>query len=298
MNPPRASHERAYRGLLRLYPAEFRARYRDEMVQLFCDQLRDARAAGRPAGTTRTWVRTLGDLAITAALEHIQGDRTVAHSLAQPPSITARALGILGVLGGLVLLLGYVPNLPWGSQQAFVLRLVLFNLGVIAIGIAAHLRQASISPRLSLAVTAPMILANAGYLVMLILSIGRPVYPEPDADFRPIFFYVANAMWLTDAIFALVALRLGVVSRTAALILAVGSIVAWSGMGNLAETFPWLSGFVALLAPIALWGAAAAGAGWVLLGIDVAIRRRAPAVARAPAGARAPAEPPARVPPA
>lgn len=278
MNQPEASHERVYRGLLRLYPTEFRSRFGDEMVQLFGDQLRDART-GRgqsgPAGAVQIWLRTLSDLAITVASEHLRKDRTMAHSLTEAPSIAARTLGILGVLGGLILLAGYIPNLPWGADL-FILRLVLFNVGAIAIGLAVHARQASISPRLSLAVAAPMILANAWYLAMVILSIGRPVYPEPDADFRPIFFYVAIAMWLTDAIFALVTFRLGVVSRTAALILAVGSIVAWSAMGNLADTFPLLTGIVALMAPIALWGVALAGAGWVLLGIDVAIRRRAP----------------------
>jgi hypothetical protein len=282
MPPLGSSHERLYRALLRAYPAEFRTRFGDEMVQLFGDQMRDARTGRAYSGPVGTWFRTLGDLAVTAASEHTRRDRTVAHSLAQQPSTTARTLGILGVLGGLILLAGYLPNLPWG-HDLFILRLVLFNLGAIAIGIAVHLRQASISPRLSLAVAVPTILANAWYGVMVVLSIGRPVYPEPDADFRPIFFYVANAMWLTDAIFGLVAYRLGAVSRAAALLLAVGSIIAWSAMGNLADTFPWLAGFVALLAPIALWGVALAGLGWVLLGIDVARRRRGPASAGAPA---------------
>lgn len=278
MNQPEASHERVYRGLLRLYPSEFRARFGDEMVQLFGDQLRDARM-GRDGsgsdGAVQVWLRTLSDLVITVASERLRRDRTMAHSLTEAPSITARTLGIVGVLGGLVLLAGFIPNLPWGSN-GFVLRLLLFNLGAIAIGIAVHVRQTSTWPRLSLAATAPMILANAWYLVMSVLSIGRPVYPEPDADFRPIYFYAGIAMWLTDAIFGLVAFRLGVVSRIAALVLAVGAIVGGSGIGGLAGTFPWLSGIVAFLAPFQLWGIVLVGAGWILLGIDVAFRRRAP----------------------
>lgn len=268
-------HERVYRGLLRLYPTEFRLRFGDEMVQLFGDQMRDARRSRARSGPFGTWLKTLGDLAVTAASEHTRGDRTVAHSLAQSPSMKARTLGILGVVGGLVLLAGFIPNLPWGAN-GFVLRLLLFNLGAIAIGIAVHVRQAPISPRLSLAATAPMILANAFYLAMTVLSIGRPVYPEPDADFRPIYFYAGVAMWLTDAIFALVTFRLGAVSRTAALVLAVGAIVGGSGIGGLAGTFPWLSGLVALFAPFQLWGVALVGVGWVLLGLDVGIRRRLP----------------------
>ena len=265
-------HERLYRSLIRLYPAEFRTRFGDEMVQLFGDQMRDARTGRTRSGPVGTWLRTLGDLAATAASEHMRRDRTVAHSLAQPPSIMARTLGTLGVVGGLVLLAGFIPNLPWGAG-GFVLRLVLFNLGAIAIGLAVHVRQASTSPRLSLAATAPMILANAWYLAMTVLSIGRPVYPEPDADFRPIYFYAGVAMWLTDAIFALVIIRLGALSRTAALVLAVGAIVGGSGIGGLAGTFPWLSGIVELLAPLSLWGIGLVGAGWILLGIDVAFRR-------------------------
>lgn len=271
MNGRVPGHERAYRGLLRLYPADFRSRFGDEMVQLFGDQMRDARTGRAAFGPVGTWFRTLGDLVVTAASEHTRRDRTVAHSLAQPPSIMARALGALGILGGLVLLAAFVIDI---APEANVVRLLLFNLGAIAIGIAVHVRQASISPRLSFAVAAPMILANAWYLVMAILSIGRPVYPEPDADFRPIFFYAGVAMWLTDAIFGLVAFRLGVVSRMAAIVLAVGSIVGGSGMGGLAGTFPSLAGFTALVAPYSLFGIVLVGVGWILLGIDVTFRRR------------------------
>jgi len=281
MNGRSPGHERLYRGLIRLYPAEFRTRFGDEMVQLFGDQMRDARTGDAHSGPVGTWLRTLGDLVVTAASEHTRRDRTVAHSLADSPSMAIRALGILGILGGVVLLAAFVIDI---APEANLVRLLLFNLGAIAIGLAVHVRQASISPRLSLAVTAPMILANAWYLVMTILSIGRPVYPVPDAEFRPIFFYAGVSMWLSDAIFGLVAFRLGAVSRTAALVLAVGTVVSGSGMGGLAGTFPWLSGIVALLAPFSLWGIGLVGAGWILLGIDVATRRR-------PLGARGEAAP-------
>ncbi len=270
MIPRDAGHERVYRGLLRLYPAEFRARFSDEMVQLFGDQLNDARTGGAPAATARTWLRTLGDLAVTAASEHARRDRTVAHSLAAPPSIASRMLGILGILGGLVLVAAFVPNLPWGTDL-FNLRLVLFNAGAIAIVLAVHRRQAVISRRLSLAAALPAILANAWYLVMVILSIGRPQFPEPDPEFRPIFFYAAVALWLTDAAFGLVALRLGVVSRWAALALTIGSLLALTGVGGLGFT---TGPFAAIIEPLTLAGIALNGTGWILLGLDVATRRR------------------------
>jgi hypothetical protein len=279
MNRP-ASHERLYRFLLRLYPASFHERFADEMVQLFGDQLRDARAAGVPAGTARTWLRTLADLAATAASERARRDRTVAHSLAAPSALS-RALGGFGIVGGLVLMAAFVIDIP---PEVNVGRLVLFNLGAIAVGLAVHVRQASISPRLSFAATVPMVLANAAYLAMVILSIGRPVYPVPDPEFRTVFFYAGVSMWLFDAFFGLVAFRLRAVSRVAALALAVGSIVGGSGIGGLAGRLPWLSGFAELFARFSLWGIGLLGLAWILLGIDVATRRRTPAPSRREAG--------------
>src|SRR5437773_1957757 len=98
-----AAHTRLYRGLLRFYPTEFRARYGDEMVQLFGDQLRDASANNRASGPATVWLRTLIDLVTSATTEHLQGDRTMAHSVGEPPSMATRALGVLGIVGGLVL---------------------------------------------------------------------------------------------------------------------------------------------------------------------------------------------------
>jgi hypothetical protein len=263
-------HERTYRALLRVYPARFRSRFADEMVQLFCDQLSDARRERGAAGTAGTWLATLGDLALTAAYERTWRDRTVAHTLAAPPSAANRMLGILGILGGVVLVAAFIPNLPWGNAL-FTLRLVLFNAGAMAIVFAVHRRQAVIARRLSFLAAAPAILANAWYLVMVILSIGRPQFPEPDPEFRPIFFYAALALWLTDAAFGFVALRLGVVSRWGALALAIGSLLALTGVGGLGFT---TGPFAAIIEPLSLVGIALVGIGWVLLGIDVATRRR------------------------
>lgn len=53
-------HERIYRRLLRSYPWETREAYGDEMLQLFRDQLRDARAAGT---VPRFWLHILADWA-------------------------------------------------------------------------------------------------------------------------------------------------------------------------------------------------------------------------------------------
>ena len=52
-----------------------------------------------------------------------------------------RMLGAAGILGGVVLLAAFVIDIP-GSVN--VLRLVLFNLGAIAVVVALYRRQAAV----------------------------------------------------------------------------------------------------------------------------------------------------------
>jgi hypothetical protein len=189
----------------------------------------------------------------------------------QRPTAESRTLGILGILGGAMLLVIWVPDFPWSADFLNPLRLVLFNVGAIAIVIAVHRRQAAISRGVSLAAAVPAILASTWYLAMVILSIGRPQFPEPDPGFRPLFFYAALALWLTDAAFGLVALRIGVVSRWAALALTIGSLLALTGVGGLGFTTGPLA---AIIEPLTIVGVALVGLGWILLGVDVATRRR------------------------
>jgi hypothetical protein len=278
MNRPGASHERVYRGLLRLYPAEFRARFGDEMVQLFGDQLRDARTGRGSSGPTGTWLRTLGDLVLTAVSEHARRDRTMAHSLTEAPSIPTRALGLIGILGGAALVVGFIPNLTWGADL-FNLRLVLFNVGAIAIGLAAYRAGALGSGRVSVMVAGAVILTNAWYLGMGIAGIGRPQFPEADPDFRLIGFYAGAAMWLTDAVFGYVIWRVGSMARWVGLALAVGSLFAFTGMDRLELVRGDLGWF---WTPAALTGVAVNGLAWIVLGVTVATRRRSAAVT--PAG--------------
>jgi hypothetical protein len=197
---------------------------------------------------------------------------------ADPPSAASRLLGVLGILGGLVLIAAFVPDLPWGDG-VFNLRLVLFNAGAIAILLAVHRRQALISRRVSLVAVVPALLANAWYLGMVILAIGRPQFPEPDPGFRPILFYAAIALWLSDSWFGFVAARLGAVWWWAALTLGIGSLLALSGVGGLGFTTGPLAAFIE---PLALGGIGLVGIGWVLLGIDVATRGHPSAASSAP----------------
>ena len=183
-----------------------------------------------------------------------------------------RLLGLLGIVGGVALLAGFLPLFPWDSGQFVVLRIVLFNLGTIAIAVAIHRRQGSAGRGLSMAAAAAAIGANAWYLVMVILSIGRPQFPEPDAGFRPILFYAAIALWLADAAFGFVAARLGIVSRWAALAVAIGSVLALTGVGGLGFTTGPMR---AIIEPLSLAGMVVLGAGLVILGIGLASRSEA-----------------------
>jgi hypothetical protein len=258
--------ERVYRGLLKLYPSEFRRRFGDDMVQLFDDELRDAHTGSAAGGTTGAWLRVLGDVAMTASTEHLRRNRTVAHSLASTPPLQARALGVAGIIGGLVLLAAFVITIP---AELNTVRIVLFNVGSIAIVVAVHRRQAARGATLALIGAVPAVLANAWYAVMVLLAIGRsePVFA---GDFGLIFFWAGVAMHLSDAWFGFVTLRIGAVSRVGAGAVAIGALLSLTGMDRIGLTDT-------IFGQLSQVGIAMVGVGWILLGIDVATRRLAPA---------------------
>ena len=94
---PMSRHERAFRRLVRLYPAAFRAEYEDQMVGLFADQLRDSRTSGDTRAVARLWAQTLIDLVATAPQEHLRKESPVlqpvepASAPTTPSSIPAAA---------------------------------------------------------------------------------------------------------------------------------------------------------------------------------------------------------------
>jgi hypothetical protein len=101
-------HVRVYRRLVRLFPTRFREEYGDEMVRLFADQLRDARASGTSRAVVGLWARSAMDLLMTAPGQHLREERPVPQTVqpgfvdaglgGRPPSRVATALAAAPLL--------------------------------------------------------------------------------------------------------------------------------------------------------------------------------------------------------
>lgn len=194
------------------------------------------------------------------------------------PSPAARALGMAGILGGVVLLAAFVvdirPDLNW-------VRLMLFNVGAIAIAVA--LARRAKAPRTAVVTAAgAVILANTLHLVMTALSLGveRPFA----GDFGFVLFLVAAAMWLGDAAFGVVLsgrrdLTSSPGGRLGAIALAAGSLLAIIGMDRLGLVSPNQD---PVFKTLALAGILLNGLAWIVLGLDVVVGRRSVAGPNAP----------------
>jgi hypothetical protein len=184
------------------------------------------------------------------------------------PSLPASSslLGLLGIIGGAVLLAAFLIDIP---PEPNALRLVLYLVGAMAVVVAVHRRQVAVSPQLARLAATAAVVANAAVLLREILPYG-PWHPFA-GDNGLVLFYASIAMWLTDAVFGLVALRLGMVTRWGAVALAVGSTFAILGIDRLdltSEANPTIFG------PLSLTGIALTGIAWIVLGIDVLTRDR------------------------
>ena len=151
-----------------------------------------------------------------------------------PPDVPrpggARALGVLGILGGLGLLAAFVVDIPPAVNS---IRIVLFYVGPIAIVVAVTPWQARVSHRLALDGAVPLVVASAWALGWFVLGLARE---RPFAgDFGLAGFYAGLALWLADAWFGLVALRIGVMWRPASFVLAVGSLPEATGEDQFAH---------------------------------------------------------------
>jgi hypothetical protein len=249
--------ERVYRGILSLYPADFRRRFGDDMVQLFHDRLRDARSGRVPGGEVGAWTALVADATTNAWLEHLRRNRTMSHSLTSAPSLTSRLLGVAGIAAGLAMLAAFVIDLPSGLFRD---RLIVFGVGVIAIGIGVHRRQSARAPTASLAATTVLAAAVTFFLV-------TAVFVDPS---NVAVLWSSVALWLGSAAFGVTSAVIGAVSRIGGSAVAIGSVLALTGIDRL--------GLVSQSAPtvfntLSQLGIVAMALGWIALGIDVAIRR-------------------------
>ena len=141
------SAQRAYRVLLRAYPADFRARYGREMTLLFRDQLtarRRADDAGNPTTALRFWLAVLGDVACSAPALRAESVRARWHTLLGRSSDRAThfhrrgdimsakgAVAVLAMLGGTFEILNAGADLMAGSGTGHDVR------SQLALGLAA-----------------------------------------------------------------------------------------------------------------------------------------------------------------
>jgi len=274
--------ERLYAGLLWLYPGEFRRRYADEMVRLFGDQLRDARANRRSGGTAGTWFRSFVDLVANAIGEHLRKDRTMAQSLATfEPTRGMRLLGLFGVAGAVLLLWAFISFDPFQDEAVNRIRLVTFALSGAAIALAFYRRQALIAPRLALLTTAGVVIAGIWYVATVLVSPG--VDHPFIGSFGLVSMFANIALWVTPAIWALGLLHTGAawqgMSRSRALVtklgatILIGSIVGWFGDDRLGMVDSLWGG---LWQAVALVGVAMNGVGWLILGAVLVLPGRGP----------------------
>jgi hypothetical protein len=119
--------------------------------------------------------------------------------------------------------------------------------------------------RLSWSAALPALAANAFYLGLVSVAAAGETGLN---DVGPLFTWAATAMWLANAWFAVVAVRLRVVTLIGAIALLCGSLLAWTGLDALGLT---RSVFWQIVPQV---GILLSGLGWVVLGLDVALRRR------------------------
>lgn len=188
-------HDRLYRRLLRLYPADFRARYGDEMTRLFREQLRDAKSSGEPRHVASLWVRCLVDFVVTAPRQHFEKERQVSQLVngspvilvqeRRPPSAkTRRVVFALLPLWVLTISVIAVPNAyePVFANPPALLGLplgfllVAISLAVMVVGAVVMARTTSLRSAIYVLVfitapsTALIVLAPAIILAIIRLS--------------------------------------------------------------------------------------------------------------------------------
>ncbi|MEZ5315914.1 MAG: ABC transporter permease [Vicinamibacterales bacterium] len=174
----RAIGDRIYRALLRLFPAEFRGDFGDDMAADFRDQRADARARG-VRGLARLWWRTVPRLLATAAVAWIddlgRDVRVAARILARSPGSTAAAVIMLAVGTG-------ANAVVFGVVNAVVLRMPFADAGRVA----SVLESTPRDPR-SAAIPVghlPILEASPAFEAVAAETVGSVTWAAPDGPAR------------------------------------------------------------------------------------------------------------------
>lgn len=135
-------HQRHYRRLLRLYPADFRDHYGAEMHRLFAEQLWDARSAGGRRAIAALWARTILDVAVTAPREHLARPSRVRQPVdGSPETVVERRTprGLRPFIVGLAPWWVFAAATLTVSNEALFMKppeMIGLPLGVVAVGLA------------------------------------------------------------------------------------------------------------------------------------------------------------------
>jgi hypothetical protein len=240
--------------LLRLYPARWRARYGDEFAVLLEE---------RPLGPFDVADVLLGALdahlhlrGLAAASEHAKGF-----------AMSLRIGGYAAIVGGVLWFLGLALSSTFQDNGAFVLA---FGAGTMAllialVGLSAF--QARLYPRL---VWASFIVPAVGAIASIVGIAGMAIFGDRpfigDLSAWYVWSFGTMALLAGSALFALATLRARALSRRAAAMLAVSSVIVVPlvlGVGVLGAVLPEAAEpVVAVVAALAFAG------GWVSLGVS------------------------------
>jgi len=229
------------RWLVRLYPADWRARYGDEFLDLL---------ESRPLN-----LRSAIDVVFGAMDAHLDSQFGPYPKRRLPMS--ARLLGLAAVGSGLILTLGILFESPGGLP----FRLMMFYPLALAGMIGVHRLQAATAPILAWVGLAPaVIFAGLSAVGILAGAVGLPLALNGQAG-----FVLGAGFWISTMFFGIATAVIGVAPRLGAAAMAVGAPLALVGMS------PFNPGVLATL--VAQTGVIVFGFGLMWLGLTLILGR-------------------------
>lgn len=252
------------RWLVRLYPADWRARYGDEFLDLL---------ESRPLT-----LRSAFDVLLGAVDAHLD-PQLVGDPLLHPRLPTStRLLGVAAMGSGLIVILGILFSIGVGhSSSSFAevawtepfgfFRLAMFAPLALGGMIGVHRRQVARAPVVAWLGLAPAVIF-AGLATPNILPEGTGLMTFHTGQAG---FILGTGFWASAMGFGVVAAMIGVAPRLGALSMAVGAPMAMIGMFSQTE-------FWSLVAQA---GVVIFGFGLMWLGIDLVLRREEPSLSPA-----------------